>query len=1423
MAANLSTELNRSSISLSETNSLTNSTPQVFPLSSGGNSTNFTPVLKDTDVSLNSVNEDVGKPTGTVGTLISSLVKLGVNVTDTDSSAITGIAITAINTNSGSWFYSTDSNSWKEINFASDTEALVLVANDSTRIYFQAYPDFNGAIASALSFRAWDTTDGSLNGSYTNALSGNSAFSLEKEIASIVVNPINDAPFNIIPESQFVGEDSTLIFSKNNGNAIKINDIDSSGVNNFQVTLSVVDGILSVTNTSDVINIVGNDSGKIILKGSIDNINAVITGLDSNQGLIFKPKSNFNGVTKLSIISDDLNTSNNVDEDFVNINVISVNDAPSFVIEQNISIVEDAGRQQLDNWVKNISPGAENESNQTVQFFINTNNPALFAELPKIASDGTLTYRIGDNLSGSATVSVYTEDDGGTENGGINRSVIQNFTINVDRVNDAPVNNVPTSITIDEDSNFTFSNQSQQLISITDIDAGTNPIQVTLTAESGMLIVNGSNSVKIDGNSSEKLTLTGTVDNINNILNGLIYKPRINFNGQSKIDVITTDQGNTGKGDIGKDEDTINITINQVNDIPTFTKGGDLVVSEDAPSQIIENWAKNISKGAENEAEQIIEVIIKNDNNSLFAQDGQPAIALDGKSGTLSYKLAPNAFGTANVTVQISDGIDVSTTQTFTITAKSVNDAPSFILGENQIINEDAGSQTIQNWARNISKGAENESQQKLKFEVSNNKPNLFAVQPTVSNDGTLTYTPANNANGTATVTIKLVDDGGVENGGINSTQAQTFNIIINSVNDAPRFTKGTDIAVTAGAGKQLITQWAKDFVAGSSDEITQTVSQYIITNNSEPKIFDVLPSIDSKGNLTFTPTNKLDTPTTAIISVQVQDSGGTANGGVDVSQIQTFAITVNPLFADINPPITSITEGNSATTEYQFTVNLSKASTAIVTVDYQTEDETATTEDNDYIANSGTLTFQPGEISKTIKVKIQGDTKFEANQTFKLNLSNPNNVTLGKKSSNITIVNDDAQPVIKINNVRQREGNQNFSPFEFSVDLSNSSDDFIMVDYATIDESATVAKEDYLPTNGTLTFNPGETQKTIVVNVKGDTKFEENETFKIRLDNLKNASLMVTDRNGVGTIVNDEGGSGADFNSDRIPDLFWQNRSSGETAIWLMDGSKLETGIFLEQVAPSWKVDALGDMNGDGNTDLLWRDYKTGENAIWFTDGTKVTDTKYITPVEDLNWHIEAVADFDQDGQLDILWYQHQSGELAIWQMKNSQLSQGYSLPIIEFNWEVVGVADFDGDGGVDIYRRNRKSGENAVLLMDGFKVGLDVLFDPVEDLNWDMIETADFDSDGKVDILWRNRQSGKNAIWLMNGVKKLEGIYLDSASPEWKITGVSDFAGDGKLHIVWQNQNTGENAAWRLKDTSVETTFFFKQIKDTNWQMVF
>ena len=119
-----------------------------------------------------------------------------------------------------------------------------------------------------------------------------------------------------------------------------------------------------------------------------------------------------------------------------------------------------------------------------------------------------------------------------------------------------------------------------------------------------------------------------------------------------------------------------------------------------------------------------------------------------------------------------------------------VNQVPSFIEGTNQDLPEDAGVQTVGNWATAISAGPANESSQAVNFIVNNNNNSLFTTQPAISSDGSLTYTPAANANGSATVTVQLHDDGGTAGGGIDTSASQTFTIAIAPVNDAPSFTK---------------------------------------------------------------------------------------------------------------------------------------------------------------------------------------------------------------------------------------------------------------------------------------------------------------------------------------------------------------------------------------------------------------------------------------------------------------------------------------------------------------------------------------------------------------------------------------------------------------------------------------------------------
>src|SRR5204862_179405 len=133
-------------------------------------------------------------------------------------------------------------------------------------------------------------------------------------------------------------------------------------------------------------------------------------------------------------------------------------------------------------------------------------------------------------------------------------------------------------------------------------------------------------------------------------------------------------------------------------------------------------------------------------------------------SRTVTVTPAANQFGTATITVKVTDADSGTATDTFVLTVNAVNDAPSFTKGADQTVAEDAGAQTVPNWATAISAGPANESGQSVDFIVTNNNNGLFSAQPAVSALGTLTYTPASNANGTASVTVKIHDDGGTTN-----------------------------------------------------------------------------------------------------------------------------------------------------------------------------------------------------------------------------------------------------------------------------------------------------------------------------------------------------------------------------------------------------------------------------------------------------------------------------------------------------------------------------------------------------------------------------------------------------------------------------------------------------------------------------------
>jgi hypothetical protein len=96
-------------------------------------------------------------------------------------------------------------------------------------------------------------------------------------------------------------------------------------------------------------------------------------------------------------------------------------------------------------------------------------------------------------------------------------------------------------------------------------------------------------------------------------------------------------------------------------------------------------------------------------------------------------------------------------------------------------------------------------------------------------------------------------------------------------------------------------------------------------------------------------------------------------------------------------------------TTLFTFTVTLSAAYDQPVTMSYKTNDGTATTSDKDYVAKMGTLTFLPGETSKTITIIVIGDNKKESDETIYVDLFGNSSNSLFTKNRGIgTILNDD-------------------------------------------------------------------------------------------------------------------------------------------------------------------------------------------------------------------------------------------------------------------------------------------------------------------------------------------------------------------------------------------------------------------------------
>jgi len=405
------------------------------------------------------------------------------------------------------------------------------------------------------------------------------------------------------------------------------------------------------------------------------------------------------------------------------------------------------------------------------------------------------------------------------------------------------------------------------------------PINIPFTVHDTETPVNAL-TITVEHNASPDFFQTPITINGINADRSIYVTPAPDSNGQVNITITVFDGYHHVK-------ETIVCAIQAINDPPTFQKGSDITINEDADRQYVHKWATNISPGPANEINQHLEFLMDISSPELFEE--LPRLLPD---GNLFFKPKPQAFGISDIEVILKDSGEnnqLSSKEHFVITILPINDQPSFTPGNNIVVYEDSGPHYITQWANNIIAGNIFESDQTISFNVQTNNAELFDpnLPPQITPNGDLIFNTAQNIYGNATVTIIIEDNGTNDNGGSNVSDPYAFSITVHSVNDPPSFIEGDNISIYKNAALQTFENWATQIKAGPKGEENQAFQFYI--SNNATHLFEVQPSLSNDGTLTFKPMPGLTGE--ALVSIFIEDQP--VNQNSQISQMKKCQITI--------------------------------------------------------------------------------------------------------------------------------------------------------------------------------------------------------------------------------------------------------------------------------------------------------------------------------------------------------------------------------------------------------------------------------------------------------------------------------------------------------------------------------------------------
>ncbi|MCK9635095.1 MAG: Ig-like domain-containing protein [Methylobacter tundripaludum] len=557
--------------------------------------------------------------------------------------------------------------------------------------------------------------------------------------STVTVTPVNDEPTVSAPASITVTEDGATSLT-----GISVSDVDA-GSSNVVATFTVGSGALtgdSAIATANSVN-VGGTSGALTLTGSTANINAFIAA----GGLKFTTASNDTTAVTLGVsVNDQGNTGASGSQSSattnVTLNVTAVNDAPT-ITSGTTYIFADTDEETASGGV--------------------TVNAHLTGAASWTDPDGTDVAKgiAVTGTTGNGTWQYFTDGGTWTDFGtvsGTSALLLDGAT----QVRYQP------DLANGETASFIYKAWDE-----TSGAASTNNIRQTANAGTG-----GGNTAFSSDSANGSITVTS----VNDAPTGV---------GSLTLAAINEDTSNPTGTVISA------LTGYSFQDVDTgATTPGFLVVGNSANAATEGAWQYSSESGANWKAigavaDGATALALANTTQLRFV----PAANFNGAPTALNIRVLDNTYNGAfsatargnetRVTADSSANGGATaisgSVNTISTNVTAINDAPSFIKGADQTVNEDAGVQTVNNWATGLSAGPADESGQTLNFTVNNDNNALFSLQPTIDSNGNLSYTPAANANGSATVTVSIKDSGGTANGGVDTSSGQTFTITVNS------------------------------------------------------------------------------------------------------------------------------------------------------------------------------------------------------------------------------------------------------------------------------------------------------------------------------------------------------------------------------------------------------------------------------------------------------------------------------------------------------------------------------------------------------------------------------------------------------------------------------------------------------------------